>query len=1432
MADNDLYPIVSYEPDEFNAIVKTLDAGLKDKRTDPGYTSVQEGLAKSIVGELAQDQPDNPDYASYDKMLEGTAGIYKHPGLFPDASPTEIRRILAGMDVKGEGEVDPNLVREGIIKLFAFDSKGRPVQSGEDVLGEAAKRGLMKGVSNTALFLSGAALTNSALQAFPLTATPVTGPQAFVRIVGPVVGGGYAVYQGAGATDFVTDYALGERSLLIPGTDYYYNVVERISEDAPTVFLPLGASKKGADLGAKAIIDRTTPREISKTAFGRKDPSVLGGLEAFKRRKFYVAPGKRPIPETRALKITHGAEELINRMRKDVAFGRRRTPEEIEELQKRYPGQEISPWAYPIGPLASEAGSLGLGSLSAEEVKQEGGSPLMEFVAEAGGNITGGFFMDTFVRRAAFLGSLAKDANRRRKEAGGIRPAITSAWTARREANEAQVGNFLWDFISRYGEDPTQIIKDIESGELDDAIEAYVKANPGVNVDVLTAMKSRSPAMLALSKAVADSTGGLKGSLSANNVKISEGVRLYLRGLYATGDADVVSQVAATSRDAFETQLQTRMDQQVENVTDAFLRVTGKKSVDELNETQMSSLGGKIFRLVNDDYKRSVARRKYLYNAVPEDLVVRDFKDVYGNPVERPNVVSMWDEALNPDLKFSNAEDLKALKDLIGYSRSRAKALNVPFDSGNVTNVGSSRFEKLYEEARNTEAGKQFDYYMRELGLNDDSPETIKTLNELIQMNQPRADRPSDLSNLLRAKKQQLLDLKKDASEIGEGITVKSLDKIRSTALEIAARSKREYPNRARLAEKFAEAAKADMDSLPEGANFELDIARAYNKAHQDVYGRSFASDVLKVGRDRGLVIDPSELGPKIFSAGSLKSRQLADIGKFNASQFLTTMFTGVPQRGKELSEDYLQTVIDPQSRTIDLKKAREWLAANGDELKELPGFKFSERLVGDGPDAKTILEVQQGGTLYDNMQDALQDAVTVRGTLENVLRQIRAEAMGVAPNDPNSVRGISLKAITDWMNKSSNKEILAAYPDLKDDLTRLASGDESALVLLKKTEEKNAKDLRDKKQAFSFYQLLPDANETPVKVVTDSITSRDRPLTRLDGYWKVITDAPDQWKSKIDGETYTKADAKAGFKSAIVDSILLNSGATEKDFDALGAYRKLFSPMQYAKERKSLADWLVDNDIFTETETKNIENFLGRAVELNETVFAGRPGEVEKLMNKMGASADLILSVLGSSAGARLQKLLPGEGGTGTLIASGRGAKVFRESYKDVFEKAPSVLKMDILKKAMEEPEFMAQLLRRGKTDAEKNRIGGAIVQSLILDGYLAPTVRRPVAYTGISTVGEETVDETPVETTVETVEQVPAPPPQSKTYYRAPVAPGGMGVPRPQPNVTPYYGAPVAPGGMGAPQTSSAGPVDRARFAAVFPEDRELLGIGSLMG
>ena len=82
----------------------------------------------------------------------------------------------------------------------------------------------------------------------------------------------------------------------------------------------------------------------------------------------------------------------------------------------------------------------------------------------------------------------------------------------------------------------------------------------------------------------------------------------------------------------------------------------------------------------------------------------------------------------------------------------------------------------------------------------------------------------------------------------------------------------------------------------------------------------------------------------------------------------------------------------------------------------------------------------------------------------------------------------------------------------------------------------------------------------------------------------------------------------------------------------------------------------------------------MGKMVELDGTLLTGNAADVDDLMAKLGPSADLILSVLGSSAGARLQQLMPGDSGVGTLIASGRGASIFRNTYSNIFATMPNV--------------------------------------------------------------------------------------------------------------------------------------------------------------
>ena len=77
--------------------------------------------------------------------------------------------------------------------------------------------------------------------------------------------------------------------------------------------------------------------------------------------------------------------------------------------------------------------------------------------------------------------------------------------------------------------------------------------------------------------------------------------------------------------------------------------------------------------------------------------------------------------------------------------------------------------------------------------------------------------------------------------------------------------------------------------------------------------------------------------------------------------------------------------------------------------------------------------------------------------------------------------------------------------------------------------------------------------------------------------------------------------------------------------------------------------------------------------VEFEGTIFQGSAADVSGLMAKMGPSAELVVSVLGSSAGTRLQNLIAPDSGTATIIAAGRGAETFRKGYSNVFKNIPN---------------------------------------------------------------------------------------------------------------------------------------------------------------
>ena len=62
------YPFAQFEADEFDNIVDVF----RRRGEDP-----EAGFAKMLTGTLSQEYPDDPDYISYDKLKDGTAGVFE-----------------------------------------------------------------------------------------------------------------------------------------------------------------------------------------------------------------------------------------------------------------------------------------------------------------------------------------------------------------------------------------------------------------------------------------------------------------------------------------------------------------------------------------------------------------------------------------------------------------------------------------------------------------------------------------------------------------------------------------------------------------------------------------------------------------------------------------------------------------------------------------------------------------------------------------------------------------------------------------------------------------------------------------------------------------------------------------------------------------------------------------------------------------------------------------------------------------------------------------------------------------------------------------------------------------------------------------------------------------------------------------------------------
>ena len=583
---------------------------------------------------------------------------------------------------------------------------------------------------------------------------------------------------------------------------------------------------------------------------------------------------------------------------------------------------------------------------------------------------------------------------------------------------------------------------------------------------------------------------------------------------------------------------------------------------------------------------------------------------------------------------------------------------------------------------------------------------------------------------------------------------------MRSTALadgrELAAQGKMDQ---ARLAFGFADALLKDLESFPEGVNFNYDVARSYSKSFNDAYTRSFVSDLLGTDKAGGQKIAPEMLKREFqnLDAAYLNTKQLDDIGQFQQQELLGTLIDGSQleqtllgakspiegglgssdPRVVQLREGF-ETVINPESNMIDIPKYKNWLETNRELLNSV------------------------APNLYESSKEVLQNGNTIRGTVENVLRNVREQAI-----DPDT-NTITPKSLRLWMNSENNSQMLAAFPALKADLQSF----ERANVLLNENTKLSADRKRSIQAQTSFYELLRTtgtekggtenpttainlalslSNKTPIKALNalfapiGMLDAKSKPLgdltvsdpnriegatrdlttggskdsvgydTALQGETSVVKIGPDSGGNlKVEPVTSAtgrpvivdREEALRGFRVSLIESVLGKAGANAGDgaWSATAAYKAMFEPLPNSQNELSVAEWAQSKGVMNSGQLSNMKKFLAEMVKYEQTLMKASDGANLELMAKeLSPGIDMALSIMGSAAGTQARSIFTGgQSGAGDLIVAGRGAEMFRKAGEKLLRQAPLTARTDILAAILADPEAMANLIRKGKNPKE----------------------------------------------------------------------------------------------------------------------------------
>ncbi len=927
------------------------------------------------------------------------------------------------------------------------------------------------------------------------------------------------------------------------------------------------------------------------------------------------------------------------------------------------------------------------------------------------------------------------------------------------------------------------LIENLTSPEMTKQLE---EAFPGV--DFTAAQRGGDPLIMGVEAVKASGEVGLDSARKQAERQSYEFMNKFIQGLISDGNPENVKKAAILRTSLFDDTLRTGLNDKIQKFLAANETLSAQPG--QSGEKSKQELSVKLYGLIDDYITAAGNKERELWGAVPNIEVI---------------------QPLGPDADLGSLPKFMQIFEEIAYAdpavqKEFAKRAPVLFNfmEGARSDLGLNPKPVLSEAEISTldKYKSSFDNSVIELGGFDDAEVDLSTIMQ--EANQlPLAERAaflrtreedikSNLKNLANPKGQRRLTVSLDkaadyfsaqaASEAratqraGEAstdvvpLTADRLAEVRSQLLRTARTlaADADTSDFARRVGLVAEGISDDLDV--DGFGEAYDIARAYTRAKHDFFTGTVVGDVGRTVR--------------------------SGAGKFPPEVTFETMIKANP------------------SITLSRVRQLQGVAEFADQ-QDLPLFLPETALAPKEPVFTTTT----------NLVDSF-----LRG-----LKQVASkEVFDPKTNTTRSV--INANALEQW--KSDNKDLLEAFPQLADDLADASKAQRAVEVM-----EQNIKESRKLERGQVYLSDLLQG-VSPTVAVTEAFNSKN-PERHFRNLFALRRMGADRVKSRVSarqGETRAlkrsrdQAIREAGLNTeeinnamgrAVLEHAYLAAGG-EGSFNPQVFYQTLFGKMP--KSDKTLMQVADQFGIFPE-QTKNRLEFMSKQLMRVQAADAAGKLTDPDFMASAGPIVDFYVGVLGSAAGSRAFAAVGGQG-PGVISASGVGTRELRKFMLEL----PATAKLRAIDLMFTDPALIAALMQKPGTAASKKRgvqkIIGMLQDKLFNNTVtMAPYVVRETFEEedrGLnSPLAEDPEVEIPAlqERLNQQIQQQNMPPNNQQGALNPPVQ-------TPTPNSGPALG-PVNPQ-PAAVQTASqgSGPVDRAKFAALFPEDRELLGIGSLMG